>query len=210
MYVCILFFMANAPLRPKEKELLSFFTAYLDEHGFAPTYRELQDGLGYEAVGSVQTLVKQLIDKEYLLNNGRRRGLVLASDNSAEAQRIPLAGSVAAGVPIEAIETSEFIDVPRFMTPGTQNYFALKVKGDSMIDDHIADGDYVVVRKQKTAAEREIIVALVDNEATLKRFRRNKGVIELHPANSNYRPIRIHEDKKFEILGVLTGVLRKF
>lgn len=202
--------MATAPLRPKEKELYTALSKYIGKHGYSPTYRELQELLAYDAIGSVQTLVKQLIDKGYVINTGKWRGLALADDTQAMALRIPLSGYVAAGAPIEAIESQEHIEIARAMTKPGQSYFALKVKGDSMIDDHIADGDVVLVRQQKTASENEIVVALIENEATLKRFRKNKGIIELHPANSNYRPIKVDGSKHFEILGVLTGVIRTY
>ncbi len=221
--------MPTAPLRPKEKDLFTALSKYIEKYGYAPTYRELQEVLGYDAIGSVQTLVRQLIDKGYLVNTGKWRGLALAPQRRASADspagkkrgsaapdtddlvlHIPLAGYVAAGAPIEAIESQEHIAIARAMTKPGQSYFALKVKGDSMVDDHIVDGDVVVIRKQKTASENEIVVALIDNEATLKRFRKNKNIIELHPANKNYRPIKVDASKNFEILGVLTGVIRTF
>lgn len=202
--------MATAPLRPKEKDLLKALSHYIERHGYSPTYRELQELLGYDAIGSVQTLVKQLIDKGCVINTGKWRGLSLQEETESFAVRIPLSGYVAAGAPIEAIESQEYIDIAKAMTKPGQTYFALKVKGDSMIEDYIADGDVVVIRKQRTASENDIVVALLDNEATLKRFRKTKGAIELHPANKNYRPIKVDESKNFEILGVLTGVIRKF
>jgi SOS regulatory protein LexA len=202
--------MTTGPLRPNEKKVFQALAKYIDDHGFSPTYRELQELLGLKAVGSVQKTVQQLIRKGHVVNTGKWRGLALAEPSDVMAVRIPLSGSVAAGAPIEAIETQDYVDVARTMIQQGQSYFALRVKGDSMIEDHIVDGDIVVIRKQKTPNQNDIVVALIDDEATLKRFHKSKGVIELHPANKNYKPIKVDEAKSFEILGILSGIIRKY
>jgi repressor LexA len=203
--------MANAPLSEKEHVVYKFIKRHIDKNGYSPTYRQIQEGLGYQSIGAVQRFLKQLSNKGYIqVGEGQRRGISLLEEESAEATRLPMLGKVAAGLPIEAVESNEFIDVAKSMVKAGHQFFALQVKGDSMIEDHIADGDYVIIKKQKTAHEGEIIVALIDNEATLKRFRKKKDVIELHPANKNYQPIKVRENSNFEILGVLTGVIRKY
>lgn len=203
--------MANAPLSEKEQAVFKFIKKHIDKNGYSPTYRQIQEGLGYQSIGAVQRFLKQLSTKGYIqVGEGQRRGISLLEEENAEGTRLPLLGKVAAGAPIEAVETTEFIDVAKSMVKPGHQFFALQVKGDSMIDDHIADGDYVIIKKQKNANEGEIIVALIDNEATLKRFRKRKDVIELHPANKNYQPIKVRENSNFEILGVLTGVIRKY
>lgn len=202
--------MGTLPLTNKETEVYDFITAYIKKNSYSPTYREIQDNLGYNNIGTVQAAVQQLIKKSYLYNTGKIRGIVPVEDDGPRASLVPLSGYVAAGAPIEAIENTEYIEVPQTMIKQGQNYFALIVKGDSMIDDHIMDGDFVVIKKQKTANENQIVVAVIDNNATLKRYKKTKGVIELHPANANYKPIRVKEDSNFEILGVLAGVIRSY
>jgi repressor LexA len=203
--------MANAPLSEKEQVVYKYIKKHIDKNGYSPTYRQIQEGLGYQSIGAVQRFLKQLSTKGYIqVGEGQRRGISLLEEESAEATRLPLLGKVAAGLPIEAVETMEFIDVAKSMVKPGHQFFALQVKGDSMIDDHIVDGDYVIIKKQKNANEGEIVVALIDNEATLKRFRKRKDVIELHPANKNYQPIKVRDNSNFEILGVLTGVIRKY
>lgn len=202
--------MTTGPLRPNEQKILQTLTKYIETHGYSPTYRELQDLLQLKAIGSVQKTVQQLIQKGYVINTGKWRGLELAEPVDVMAVRIPLAGTVAAGAPIEAIETRDYVDVARTMIQPGQSYFALRVKGDSMIEDHILDGDIVVIRKQKTPQQNDIVVALIDDEATLKRFHKSKGVIELHPANKKYKPILVNPTHNFEILGILSGIIRKY
>ncbi len=202
--------MTTGPLRPNEQKILQALTKYIETHGYSPTYRELQDLLQLKAIGSVQKTVQQLIQKGHVINTGKWRGLELAEPVDVMAVRIPLAGTVAAGAPIEAIETRDYVDVARTMIQPGQSYFALRVKGDSMIEDHILDGDIVVIRKQKTPQQNDIVVALIDDEATLKRFHKSKGVIELHPANKKYKPILVNPTHNFEILGILSGIIRKY
>ncbi len=202
--------MTAGPLRPNEQKVFKALATYINDHGFSPTYRELQELLGLKAIGSVQKTVQQLIAKGHVFNTGKWRGLVLSEPTDVMAVRIPLSGSVAAGAPIEAIETRDYVHVARSMIQQGQSYFALRVKGDSMIEDHIVDGDIVVIRKQKTPNQNDIVVALIDDEATLKRFHKSKGVVELHPANKNYKPIKVDESKRFEILGILSGIIRKY
>ena len=123
------------------------------------------------------------------------------------ATRLPLAGTIAAGCPIEAIEQSESLDLEEMFVSPSGN-FALRVRGDSMIDDQICDGDYVVVEKRETASNGETVVALLeDGEATLKRFYRERGSIRLQPANPNYEPI---VTKNVSIQGVVVGIIRKY
>jgi repressor LexA len=154
------------------------------------------------------------------LNALVKKGLILRTEKSARAIQLvdhrpgrggvelPLVGNVAAGVPIEAIQETEerlnFADL--FAGP---DHFVLKVKGQSMIEDHIADGDYVVIKPQTTAHNGERVVAMIDNEVTLKRFQHERGHVVLYPANSSMSPIVVKANSDTKILGVLVGVLRK-
>ena len=135
-----------------------------------------------------------------------RRGMRVLQPQASEIE-LPLAGTVAAGKPIEAIETPDSIEVPRSMVGSGEN-FVLRVQGDSMIGDGILDGDYVVVRKQSAAENGQTVVALIRGEATVKRFYRKGAAIELHPANPAMTPIRVADDESFRIVGVVVGVIR--
>ena len=141
---------------------------------------------------------------------GMRRipGMVkVAIDRLGRSPEIPMAGMVAAGSPIEPVQQSELIDVPPSMLRGG-NTFALRVKGESMKDDGILPGDLVVVRKQSTARNGQTIVALVNNEATIKKYYRTAGRVELHPANTAMQPIVVSPDDDLRIQGIVTAVIR--
>jgi repressor LexA len=137
-----------------------------------------------------------------------KRAIELVEADEDESIPLPLLGNVAAGLPIEAIEYFDKIQVPRSMIKGPGSYFVLKVKGNSMIEDQICDGDYVVIKQQDTAQQGERVVALLDNDATLKRFYRKKDRVELHPANSTMKPIIIEPHQHLRILGVYVGLIR--
>jgi len=201
--------MANTPLTDKETAIYKYLKRHIDKHGFAPTYRQIQEDMGYSYIGAVQTFLRQLASKGYIVMSGERRGITLAENSTAEALSIPLVGSIAAGLPIEAIEASEYIDVPKSMLPTNGSFFALRVRGDSMEDAHIIDGDIVIIKKQKVAENGSTVAAVIDQSATLKKYFRKNNVIELHSANEKYKPIKVKDENEFEILGILAGVIRK-
>ena len=141
---------------------------------------------------------------------GMRRipGMVkVAIDRLGRVSEIPMAGIVAAGLPIEPVQQSELIDVPPSMLQGGKT-FALRVKGESMKDEGILPGDLIIVRKQETAQTGQTVVALVNGEATVKTYMKKPGHIELHPANAAMQPIIVQADDEFQIEGVLIGVIR--
>jgi len=141
---------------------------------------------------------------------GMRRipGIVkVAIERLSRVSEIPMAGIVAAGLPIEPVQQSELIDVPPSMLQGGQN-FALRVKGESMKDEGILPGDLIVVRKQETAQNGQTVVALVNGEATVKTYFKKSGHVELHPANAAMQPIVVRSADEFHIEGVLIGVIR--
>ena len=138
----------------------------------------------------------------------RKRAIEVIRPVESRRFEVPLAGTVAAGRPIEAVETSDVIEIPPSMR-GRGDVFALRVKGDSMRDDGILDGDYVVVRRQSTAENGETVVALVENEATVKKIYRQRGHVELRPAHEGMPPIRVREGD-LRIEGKVVGVLRKY
>ncbi len=198
-----------SPITPKQKQVFDFIAQHIESQGFAPSQQEIAKAFGFRSLGTVQNYLVRL-EREGLLSrdwNGRR-SLRLAAVTERGMQ-LPLAGTVAAGKPIEAIETSDTIDVPPAMV-GIGEHFVLHVAGDSMIDDGILDGDYVVVRKQATAENGQTVVALLDNEATVKRLHRHGHIIELHPANPTMQPITVDAEIPFGIEGVVVGVIRHY
>jgi repressor LexA len=196
-------------LTKKQKDVLDFITEFKREKGYAPTQKEIQAHFGFKSLGSVQDYIKYLTQGGHLNNESNSvRGLTPAHMSSQGTEEIPLLGSIAAGIPIEAIENSDTIAVPMTMLR-KGNHYALKVKGESMIEDGILSGDIAVIRQQTQADNGQIVVAVIDNETTLKRYFKIAKQIELHPANSTMKPI-ILKDREVEIRGVMVGLLRVY
>lgn len=202
-----------ANLTPKQKAVLDFIESYGEENGYAPSQQEIARHFGFASLGTVQNYLVRL-ERHGLLKktwNARRGSQVVRPQPPLEhaAVPIPLVGRVAAGRPIEAVQAEELIEVPRAMIKGANPHFVLKVVGDSMIEDGILDGDYVVIKKQADATNGQTVVALINNEATIKRYYGRSRKVELHPANSKYKPIVVDaETQDFKIEGVLMGVIR--
>lgn len=199
-------------LTPKQKQILGFIENFIKENEYAPSYREIADHFGFSSVATVAEHVENLKLKGYLStdDSGYRSlkvvGVEIDQDSNFLGMAIPLLGAIQAGKPIEAIRTSETLEVPRDMM--AKNVFALRVKGDSMIEDAIMEGDFVVVEPCQSPKNGDIVVALINkDEVTLKRFYREKDHIRLQPANKKYQPIRV---KKVVIQGKVRGVIRKF
>lgn len=201
-------------LTKKQKEVYDYIVAYTNEYGHPPTQKEIKDYFDLKSFGSVQKYL-QYLNKEGLLESqwNQRRGLEIKTPTeNNDSDSIPLLGNVAAGNPIEAIENStNFITVPKTFLKGGYKYFALTVKGDSMIEAGILEGDVIVCRSTKEARNGQIVVAVIDGEATVKTFHQNKKGIELLPANSKYSPIVVDEEvADFKIVGNLVGLLRSY
>lgn len=194
-------------LTPKQKKVLDFIRSFSSRAGYAPSQQEIAAAFGFRSLGTVQNYLVRLERQGFLARdwNARRGMRVLASEG--KETELPLAGMVAAGKPIEAVESPGMIEVPASMVGRGENY-ALRVQGDSMIGDGILDGDLVVVRKQANAENGQTVVALIRGEATVKRFYRHGNRIELHPANSALQPILIENEESFRIDGVVVGVIR--
>ncbi|NNM85229.1 MAG: transcriptional repressor LexA [Phycisphaerales bacterium] len=194
---------------PKQLAILTAIRDYRKHHGYSPTMQELADQLGvskvtvFEHVRALER--KQLIDRE----PHRARSLALPSSlKLPDEHSHKLLGSIAAGKPIEAIENPDTVELDQLFSSRHGTYM-LRVKGDSMIEDHIADGDFVVIERRSSASDGDIVVALLeDGQATLKRFFREKDRIRLQPANGSMRPIYV--EGNLRIQGVLIGVLRTF
>jgi repressor LexA len=194
----------------KQRRFLDFIQAFTLENGYAPSYEEIMAALGFSSLGTVNWYVKTLSDGGYLSrtrgSNGKR-ALTLSEEHATPA-RLPLLGLIAAGMPLEALENAETVDVPGpFMHPDN---FVLKVKGDSMIGDHIEDGDYIIVRKTGQARKGQPVVAIINGEATLKRYYPKSDRVELHPRNPNYPVITVTKSDNFQINGVVLYSFREY
>lgn len=195
-------------LTKKQKDVLDFITEYVRENGYSPTQKEIQEFFGFKSLGSVQDYIKYLTNGGYLVNDSHSVRGLMPSTSQQNSEEIPLLGSIAAGVPIEAIENSETLSVPVHML-GRGKHYALKVKGESMIEDGIMSGDIAIIKHQTQAENGQIVVAVVDNETTLKRYFKRAKQIELHPANKTMKPIII-KDRECEIRGTLVGLIRTY
>ncbi|MDH4358931.1 MAG: transcriptional repressor LexA [Candidatus Berkelbacteria bacterium] len=195
------------PLTKKQLGIYNYIKSFIEENNYAPSYREVASELGFTSVATVAEYISVLEAKGYLTKeDGNARSLQLTPSWEERAFEIPLIGIISAGKPIEAIRTNETIEIPRDMMG--PNVFALKVSGDSMVEDGIFDGDYVIIEKTNHPRNGDIVVALVDNEnVTLKRFFREKTRIRLQPANKSYKPIYT---RRALVQGRVRGVIRKF
>ncbi len=209
-------------LTPKQRMIAEFILSFQEEHGFTPSQKEIATHFKFKSLGTVQNYLVRLQEQGVLKKtwNAKRSLQVslpsttpsLLSQPSSQHPSLPLVGRVAAGRPIEAIESDDKIEVPPFFIKSSGRHFVLQVQGDSMQEDGILDGDYVVLRKQENAENGQTVVALVDGEATLKRFYHKKnGRIELHPANAKYSPFVFNPNDgvDFHIEGLYVGLIRK-
>jgi len=196
---------------PRQLQILQYIRDFRNQHGFSPTMQEIGDQLGLTKVTVFQH-AGALERKGFLVRGAKHsaRSLQVSPDfefPDERPTRIPLAGRIAAGAPIEAIDNQDTLDLEEVFDCPRNHRFALRVAGDSMIDDHIQDGDYVICERRNTARNGEIVVALLpDGDATLKRIYREKKRIRLQPANPAYKPIYA---EKVEVQGVVIGVLRR-
>jgi len=197
-------------LTEKQKKIYTFIRDYITRHNISPTFEEIKNHFGLKSVGTVAEHIKILEQKGFITRGGinQKRALQPISFGKRSIT-IPLVGTVAAGSPLEVYEIQEYIDVPEEMLGRGENV-ALKVKGDSMIDSGIFDGDIVIVKRQNTAENGQIVVALVDGAVTIKRIHFHDERIELRAANPSVSPIVVKKGQDFQIYGVLVGLYRKF
>jgi repressor LexA len=199
-------------LTRRQKEILDFLEKHISRKGYAPTIEEIGEHFGLSSLATVHKHLSNLQSKGLVKRDwNRSRALELVPTRVAvQAVELPLLGRVAAGSPIEAITASETIFVPEDMV-GRRDTYVLQVKGDSMIDEQIRDGDFVIVENRKSARDGEMVIALVDGEsATLKKlYREGGGMVRLQPANARIKPIVLDQDR-LAIQGVVIGVLRKY
>ncbi len=196
-------------LTKKQKNIFDFVKDYVEKNGYAPSYREIARNFNISSPATIYEHIKTLKEKGYIKNAVRHaRSLELVKEFVANAIALPLVGVITAGQPIEAIEEKETMAIPADLVVDNHNSYILRVKGKSMIEDGILDGDFVVVERNPSPRNGDVVVALLDNAyATLKRFYRETDRIRLQPANSEMDPIFC---KDVIIQGVVRAVVRKF
>lgn len=195
----------------QQSKTLDFIKAFIEENNYSPSLNEVALGIGINSRGVAHRYVNALLDKGYLYKHpNTQRGLELVEQSpESNAFRIPFLGKIAAGLPLEAIEDDGDLDLAQFFAGPDR--FALKVTGDSMIEVGIHDEDYVIIKKQQTASDGDIVVAMIDgSEVTLKRFRRRPNqLIALIPENNTMEPM-IYEEHRVAVQGILIGQMRSY
>jgi repressor LexA len=197
-------------LTEKQERVYRFIREYINRHRIAPSYEEIKGHFGFKSISSVFDHIRTLEKKGYITKGGANQKRSLQVINFGKRSvSIPLVGTVAAGRPLEVYEIQEHIDVPEEMLGRGENV-ALKIRGNSMIESGIYDGDVVIVKRQSTAENGQIVVALVDGEATIKRIYFHGDHVELRASNPSVAPILVTEKQDFHIFGTLVGLYRTF
>ncbi len=196
-------------LTPAQQRVYDFLRNYIQQHGYAPSYEEIRTHLGFKSRNAVHKHLRQLEERGYLQIplKYHKRALELLPVHTGAAS-IPFLGLVAAGTPIEVVEIPESVEVPESFLGSGKN-FALRVKGDSMIEEGIREGDILIITKQLHAERGQTVVALIRGEATVKKFYQYDDVVELRPANAQMEPIRVPAGD-IEIVGTVVGLLRHY
>jgi repressor LexA len=198
-----------AYLTDKQKEVYDFIKYFIAKQGTSPSYEEIRRELGVKSLNAVFKHLKQLERKGFLQSPwGNQKRALQPLPLSPKGVRIPLFGRVAAGKPIEPIETPDEVEVPEWLLSGGET-FALTVEGQSMLDDGIQEGDMLVVRKQERAENGQTVVALVNGEATVKRFFLKNNMVTLKPANKKFTPL-VASAERVKVIGVIVGLYRKY
>jgi repressor LexA len=200
------------PLTKRQKEILDFLEEFLAGNGYPPSFEEIARNFGYTSLATVHEHLENLRQKGYIRKsyNASRSIELVPVGIQVSAVELPLLGSVAAGVPIEAVEDQETIAVPEDLLARGGQHYVLRVKGDSMIDEQIRDGDYVIVNSRNVAQNGEMVVALVHGDsATVKKFYREGDRVRLQPAHMGMAPMyfRSHE---VMVQGIVVGVIRRY
>jgi len=196
-------------LTKRQQVVFEFIKGYIQTHGVSPSYEEIRRNFGFGSYNSVQKHLKNLVAKGFLKTpwDNQKRALTLVEPGPATAI-LPLLGRVAAGRPIEAIAHPETVEVPEMLLRGEDN-FALRVVGDSMVDEGIRDGDIVIVKRQRDAENGQTVVALIGDDATIKQYYRRGTRVELRPANARVSSIIVDEGD-LQVQGIVVGLIRKF
>lgn len=196
---------SKAILTPRQKAIYEFLKNKIVTRGYGPTVREIGLNFGIRSPNGVMCHLKAL-EKKGLISRESHMSRAIQLSEPLSKMSLPLAGQIAAGAPLLAVEQREHVDFSNLFD--SEDHFCLRVKGESMIEAQIAEGDFVVVKKQRTCRDGEIVVALVDNaDATLKRFYKEPHRVRLEPANATMKPIY---SSHVDILGVVVGVIRRY
>jgi len=199
------------PLTKRQREILDFLNDFIQQHGYAPSLEEIGRRFNLSSLATVHKHLTNLQDKGFIKRawNRSRSVELIPTRLGGRAVELPLLGFVAAGMPIEAVAGNETLAVPEEMI-GRRDTYALRVRGSSMIDEQIRDGDFVIVEDRKTAENGEMVIALLGGaDVTLKKFYRENGHVRLQPANPTMTPIVVAAEQ-VQIQGVVVGVLRKY
>ena len=199
-------------LTPRQKQILEFIRDFRREKGYSPTHREICERFGFTSYGTVHKHLKLLESKGFLRRDwNQKRGVELTDSSAgAGAPEIRFLGRIAAGKPIEAVRDEETLAVPPQLLRGPHGeHFVLRVVGDSMVEEGIQDGDLVVVQRRDSATTGDMVVALVDDEATLKRFYPEGEKVRLQPSNQTMAPLLVPAGK-VRVQGVAVGLMRRF
>src|SRR5262245_21010501 len=196
-------------LTHRQREIYDFIRSKIEGRGYGPTVREIGESFDIKSPNGVMCHLKALEKKGLIKRTPNAARAIELVDHPFGSRGLPLLGKVAAGTPIEAVALAdeEKVDINRLFDG--PEHFLLQVRGQSMIDDHIDDGDYVVIRKQESAANGERVVVMVDGETTLKRFYHDGQSVRLEPANDSMDPIILDSTSNARVLGSLVGVVRK-
>ena len=196
-------------LTRRQKQVLDFIERFVEENGYSPSLEEIA---GQFDIASVNAVFKHLaaLERRGYIHRATNQARSIQLLNRSQSVALPLLGYVAAGSPLEAVPGRETIAVPEDFVSHNEKNYVLKVRGDSMIDEHIEDGDFLIVEHRATADNGEMVIALVDNEgATFKRFYREGDRVRLQPSNPGFKPIVLAEDR-VRVQGVVIGVMRKY
>jgi len=198
-------------LTKRQREILDYIRLFIHENGYSPSLEEIGRHFGLSSVATVHKHVQHLVQKGQLRKAwNRSRSVEPVDEGDGSGTEIPLLGTVAAGNPIAAIEIPEKVHVPQALLRNGQTLFALRVKGNSMVDEQIRDGDTVIVESRSDARDGETVVALIrGEEATLKKLYRNGRTVRLEPANPEFEPI-VLPSEDVEVRGVVTGLVRTY
>ena len=199
------------PLTKRQREILDYLNDFIQQHGYAPSLEEIGRRFGLSSLATVHKHLTNLQEKGFIKRSWNRSRSVelIPARVGTRSVEVPLLGYVAAGAPIEAITGVETINVPDDLV-GKRDTYVLRVKGDSMIDEQIRDGDFVIVEDRKTAENGEMVIALVGGaDVTLKKFYREHGRIRLQPANPAMQPM-LFDPEQIQVQGVVIGVMRRY
>jgi len=202
----------KADLTGRQRQVFEFITRSIDERGYPPTLREIGAHMRIRSTNGVNDHLKALERKGWITREDLKSRALRPVETSSHIVEVPILGRVAAGQPLLAVENIEGnVKVDRFFIGQSREVFALRVQGDSMIEDGIHDGDFIFVRKQLTADKGDTVVAMIDGEATVKRYYPEGDVIRFQPANSNMDPILVkrRDFRTVNLIGVVVGVYRK-